>query len=130
MFLTTPDVIHKNALLLIERYRFEIWKTEFFTQLAKQSNETYLGLVLRILEDKASLMGNLPVLKEKYGFNFQLACLPSVLESQPSKPVADQVDTMWMNKSAEFLREIHESINAAMSLNPTISDLPKYKMTS
>jgi hypothetical protein len=126
--LTAPDVIYKNALLLIEMCRFEVWKTEFFTQLAESSNQNYLGLILRILEDKGSLMGNLSVLKEKYGFSFQLAYPPSLLESQHSQPLADAVDIVWMNNSAKLLRKIHESLNAAMSLNPTISDLPKFKM--
>jgi hypothetical protein len=127
--LSTSEVIHKNALLLIERCRFEVWQTEFFGQLTSHSNPTHLGLILRVLESKGLIMGDLCTLKEKYGFCFQLSCPSRPLDTQPTQLVTmtDPSDPSWLENSTNFLREIHEALDAAKFLNPTVSDPLRYK---
>ena len=113
--LTIPEMVRQDALLLIERTRFEVWQTEFFGkgQLRITSNSAHLDLALKILESKASIIGNFFCLKEKYGFRFQFR--------------RDSLDTGPVKMAERTLEEIHEALDGAKNLKPTVSDVLKYK---
>jgi hypothetical protein len=113
--LTIPEMVRQDALLLIERTRFEVWQTEFFgkRQLRSTSNSAHLDLALKILESKASIIGNFFCLKEQYGFRFQF--------------MGDSPDAGPIKMAERPLDEIHEALDSAKNLKPMVSDILKYR---